>query len=247
MNAEKNISDFTSEFQEKTQKSIGERIRQLWISSGEQQDEFVKSLGISTVTLSNYMNGKRKPDSEFLFAIKKKLNIRLDWLLAGDGPMRPVEESRQEPSPLVERTCECDVDLIMIPRVAARLAAGTGSLETDGDVRGHYAFRSDWIRRKGNVSQMVLMDVTGDSMLPKIENGDMVLVDQGHTRITAYGIYAVGVEDAVYVKQLRTRPGQLILHSLNPDYEDIVVDTATDQPESVRIIGRVLWVGRELA
>ena len=50
---------------------MGERIRQLWVESGEQQDEFVKALGISTVTLANYMSGKRKPDSEFLFFLKK--------------------------------------------------------------------------------------------------------------------------------------------------------------------------------
>lgn len=84
-------SDLSSDFLQETRKSIGERIRYLWVNSGEPQDIFVKQLGISTVTLSNYMSGKRKPDSEFLFSIKKKLNICIDWLLTGEGAMRPGE------------------------------------------------------------------------------------------------------------------------------------------------------------
>lgn len=100
MEAENHTSDLTSDFQEGTRKSMGERIRQLWVNSGEQQDEFVKHLGVSTVTLSNYMNGKRKPDSEFLFALKKKLNIRIDWLLDGEGSMRPGEPASEPQTPV---------------------------------------------------------------------------------------------------------------------------------------------------
>lgn len=94
---------------------------------------------------------------------------------------------------------------------------------------------------------MVLMDVTGDSMAPRIEDGDMVLVDQSNTHIVAYGLYAIGVDDAVFVKELRPRPKKLVLHSINPAHDDIIVDMAAEQPQDVRIIGRVIWVGRELA
>lgn len=92
MNNQQKISETFSNQQEKIQTLIGERIRRLWINSGEQQKEFVKTLGISVVSLSNYMEGKRKPDSEFLFALKKKTNVCLDWLLTGEGPMY-LEES----------------------------------------------------------------------------------------------------------------------------------------------------------
>lgn len=74
---------------ESARKQMGERIRQLWEQSGELQDIFAKNLGVSTVTLANYMNGKRKPDSEFLLTLKTRLNIRIDWLLTGDDSMRP--------------------------------------------------------------------------------------------------------------------------------------------------------------
>ena len=52
----------------------------------------------------------------------------------------------------------------MVPRVKARLSAGSGSLETSDDIEERYAFKSKWLRSKGQASKMVLMYVTGDSM-----------------------------------------------------------------------------------
>ena len=52
----------------------------------------------------------------------------------------------------------------LVPKVQARLAAGTGSLETGGGVIGYYAFKTDFLKRKGHPKKMVLMDIIGDSM-----------------------------------------------------------------------------------
>lgn len=59
-----------------------------------------------------------------------------------------------------------DLDLLCIPLVAASLSAGVGSLQTEADVLDYFAFRSDWLCRKGNPDKMVLMKVYGDSMEP---------------------------------------------------------------------------------
>jgi phage repressor protein C with HTH and peptisase S24 domain len=72
----------------------------------------------------------------------------------------------------------------------------------------------------------------------------MVLIDQGQTAVVAHGVYAVGLEDTVLVKRVEKRPGQLVLLSDNRDYAPIVL--AGDELDALRVIGRVLWVGREL-
>ena len=96
---------------------MGERIRQLWVESGEQQDEFVKALGISTVTLANYMSGKRKPVFlNFCFSNQKKLNICIDWLLTGEGRKFPSDsqlgskttEEQSSPTHKVEYCPRCE-------------------------------------------------------------------------------------------------------------------------------------------
>lgn len=131
-----------------------------------------------------------------------------------------------------------------VPKVRARLSAGGGSFEAGGEVEQFYPFRQDWLRAKGRPSGMVLMDVVGNSMEPEIRHGDMVLIDQGQTAVVAHGVYAVGLEDTVLVKRVEKRPGQLVLLSDNRDYAPIVL--AGDELDALRVIGRVLWVGREL-
>ncbi len=135
--------------------------------------------------------------------------------------------------------------IIMVPMVEARLSAGYGSFETDGTSERKYSFRSDFLRRKGNISEMVLMRVAGDSMSPAIEDGDVVLIDQSQIAPRAGDIYAVGVEDVVYLKRLNAQPGKIILSSFNPDYPPFEIDTRGDLESNVRIIGRVIWSCRE--
>lgn len=133
----------------------------------------------------------------------------------------------------------------LVPKVMARLAAGTGSLETEGKVIGYYAFKLDFLTRKGRPKKMVLMDVAGDSMEPDVWNGDTVLIDESQREIIAGAMFAVGIENEVFVKYLLRVPGKLVLKSKNPEYDPIEVDMNGDLAGTVRVIGRVVWSCRE--
>ena len=50
----------------------------------------------------------------------------------------------------------------------------------------------------------------------------------------------------VYLKVVNAMPGRLILTSFNPDYAPIEADTGEQLADLVRVIGRAVWVGREL-
>ncbi|CCH49968.1 LexA family transcriptional regulator [Pseudodesulfovibrio piezophilus] len=130
-----------------------------------------------------------------------------------------------------------------VPKVRARLCAGGGSFETEGIVEGYYSFRADWLNTRGNPSNMVLMEVIGNSMEPEIKEGDMVLIDESRTDVLSGGIYAVGVEDTVMVKRVERLPGTLVLRSDNLDYAPIHL--SGDELNNVRVIGKVLWISRE--
>lgn len=133
----------------------------------------------------------------------------------------------------------------LVPKVMARLAAGTGSLETEGKVVGYYAFKLDFLKRKGRPKKMVLMDVAGDSMEPDVWNGDTVLIDESQREIIAGAMFAVGIENEVFVKYLLRVPGKLVLQSRNERYAPIEVDMNGDLAGTVRVIGRVVWSCRE--
>ena len=133
----------------------------------------------------------------------------------------------------------------MVPMVEARLSAGQGSLQTDGNSERSYAFRSDFLHRKGNPDNMVLMRVSGDSMQPEILNDDVVLLDQSKTDILPGRIYAVRFEEAIYLKRVDMLPGKVILKSANPAYPPVELDIRDQQRDAFRVIGQVLWSGRE--
>ena len=153
---------------------------------------------------------------------------------------------RPHPQPeLAEPMPPCDVDLIMIPMVEARLSAGHGSLEVGGGSERSYAFRSDFLHRKGNPRDMVLMRVSGDSMEPEIMDNDIVLIDQGKRDVTPGRLYAVGFDEAIYLKRIDILPGKVILKSTNAAYPPVELDTRGDCEDAFRVIGRVLWCGRE--
>jgi phage repressor protein C with HTH and peptisase S24 domain len=132
---------------------------------------------------------------------------------------------------------------VEVPVVAARLGAGGGSHMVEADVQGHIAFRSSWLHQKGRPRDMVLMQVIGDSMEPNIREGDYVLIDQSKQEIHPGGVYALGLEDAIMIKQLDKRPHELVIISANTKYSPITL--RGDELETVRIIGRVLGVWRD--
>ncbi len=210
--------------------------------------QLAELLGVTPQAVSQARRKGKVPE-HWIMRLAVEYNLSLDWLFFGGAPAGPEFADPARPVtrlPLPGMPDMPDVDLVLVPLVSARLAAGTGSLETDAAIIGHFAFREDWICRKGNPDRMVLMRVTGDSMEPEIRHGDMVLVDQGKRDLYGHAMYAVAVNEEIYIKQIETLPGRrMVLRSLNERYAPIEVDLRGDLADSVHVIGRVIWWCRE--
>jgi len=216
--------------------AVDEILKRMLKAIGSTADNaLAKALGVTAQAVSEARRKQKVPPA-WGIALAKQYPVSLDWLLLGAGPMRP---DSQDPSP--------DVDIILIPIVEAVLSAGHGSFETSTGSERKHAFRSDFLRRKGNAARMVLMRVDGDSMAPAIKSGDMVLIDQSQTTLSPGKLYAVGVEDMVFIKIVSAAPGKILLHSLNSEmYPPLEVDARGDLEDTVRIVGRCVWSCREL-
>lgn len=214
--------------------SIGQRISE--IRQNTPRKTFAMRVGIVENTLRNYEMGLSLPNSDVISRICSEFNISPIWLLSGTGEMLQddVKQKSQEPS-----------DIVMIPLVKARLSAGGGSFETHGGLGKEYSFRHDFLARKGNPRNMVLMRVSGDSMQPEIMDNDVVLIDQSKVDIQQGKMFAVGFEDCIYLKRIDLLPGQVILTSTNKDYAPVTIDLNDDSENLFRVIGKVLWCGRE--
>lgn len=206
------------------------------------QADLSRALGVSRATVSD---AKKRGSFPLTWALSlaRTLHISVDYLVGLKTPEVREEAVPYNSQPTV--MMQADDSFLMVPKVKARLSAGGGSLETNSEVTGLYAFRDEWLRSKGNPTQMVLMEVAGDSMEPELRDGDTVLINQGQKDILAGKLYAVGIGDMVVVKQVETIPGKLVLRSINPNHAPVEVDLGGDLAEEVRIIGRVVWQCRE--
>lgn len=203
--------------------------------------ELARSLGITPQSVSGARKRGEVPPA-WVQTCAAQTGVNAHWLFFGRGPMRLPEAGDGE---LPSIQTDCETDLVSVPLAEARLSAGTGSLEVSSHSQGSYAFRGDFLRRKGNPRRMVLMRVSGDSMVPEIFDNDLVLLDRGQTEISPGRLYAVGFEDAIYIKRIDKVPGKIILHSVNPAYPPVSLDLRGDCADQFRVIGRVLWSGRE--
>lgn len=224
-------------------KDLATRLKAL--RGGKSQQEIADLVGVNINTWRGYEKGHRTPGADVISNLCQVTGASPSWVLSGLGQSHDQAQPKNEPQAIghvVHPSGMVAIDgLIMVPKVAARLSAGGGSFESDAEIRGHYAFRTDWLRSKGKPESMVLMEVSGDSMEPELRDGDTVLINQGQTDILAGKVYAVGIEDTVVVKQVERRPGALVLRSANPAYAPITIDMQGDLADTVRIIGRVIW------
>lgn len=257
---------------ETNSQNFGTRVAEARKKMGLTQKKLSEILAVSLSGVQNYESG-RIPNGEILIRLSRALNCSADWLLTGEETGGAIfikkgalpneammiahardkagyEEAKLNGLPSIyngRETLVCDdCEITMVPMVEARLSAGGGSWETSTNSDRRYAFRTDFLRRKGNASTMVLMRVAGDSMEPEIKDNDVVLVDTSNTTPRPGRLFAIAVEDLVYLKKVDAEPGRLILTSANPAYAPLEIDARGDLRNGIRIIGKAVWVGREL-
>lgn len=194
------------------------------------QNELANALNINRSAITQ---AKKKNDfpARWLLDLYRLFGLNPDWLETGKGP------TYVNPSVLRE------YDFKGIPKVKARLCAGGGSFEVGSEIEGYYSFRTEWLLHKGNSEHMVLMDIFGNSMTPELKDGDTVLIDESQKDVLAGALYAIGIDDTIMVKRVEKHPNKLVLISDNKDYSPIFLQH--EEMDTIRIIGKVIWVCRE--
>lgn len=222
------------------------------------QTQLAEVLGVGKAAISDAKRRHVIPASWYIRLSRPPYLINPSWLETGIEPryiVPPPGAEEEHPNASPVKTAQ-DVgenrpeglepeEYSLVPIVAARPSGGGGSLETEAGVEGYYAFRRNWLERKGNVSSMRLMRVTGDSMQPTINDSDVVLVDESQKDTYEGKIYVIRIDDDIVVKRLGKKPGMLMLISDNRElYDPLEVDLKGGA--SVAVVGRVIWMAREV-
>lgn len=77
--------------------TLGARIR--FARGKSSQDAFSALIGVSKGSLGGYERNENLPNTDVVLKICQKTNFSVEWLLTGQGPMRPGREAAAAESP----------------------------------------------------------------------------------------------------------------------------------------------------
>lgn len=135
-----------------------------------------------------------------------------------------------------------------IPLYDVKASAGNGATVNTEDVIDSLAFKNEWIHNELHVNpaHLYLIYVEGESMVPSLRPGDVILVDHSDNTAKRDGVYVLRMDGALLVKRLQRLPGAIIkVSSDNTLYVPFEINLSKIG-DTVSIIGRVVWTGRRL-
>ncbi|MEX1139840.1 MAG: XRE family transcriptional regulator [Bacteroidota bacterium] len=194
--------------------TIAQRIRQARLSKDFDQARLAAKLDVATRTLQRWEKGEQVPDGNYLMRLAKIMGVSPEWLLTGSGSMYSQETS-EKILPLPTNRYK-KVDLISLPLLSS-VPGGAPSL----------MFHPDYVEKYITVDSVhdkaaFALEVKGNSMAPKIEDGDIIVVSP-KLESRSGDICVVRVSDEDTVKRIKVDEHLVYLIPLNPEFEPMAV------------------------
>ena len=188
---------------------------------GISQAELSRRIGVSRQTFNNYELGKREADYETLLKIAEELHTSVQALL--------TDENLEPQNGIV---LEKD-NIYMIP-IFKTVSAGFGAY-ADDQICGYEPL---YFETKREAEETLAIAVKGDSMYPKIEEDDLVVVHkQDYFENGDIVVAVVCGENDGFVKRAFQTEGKLTLESINPSYPPMVFSGS--KLDDIKIMGVV--------
>lgn len=202
--------------------------------------ELSKKTGISKTNISCYMSGKYEAKQDGVKLLADALNVNPVWLMGYDVPMEDIYATADEwtnenkYSKIINSDGSISYSTITKIPILGTVKAGYDWLAEENII--------DYITLKENIpniKEYYALKITGDSMLPLLSEGDLVIVhDQDDVESGQTAVVLINGEEATVKKVIKTNDG-IELHSMNP-YYPVKKFTFEDMKSiPVKIIGRV--------
>lgn len=194
------------------------------------QSAFAKAVGVTPTVIANVVGTRQgKPSFDVISKICANANISADWLLTGHGPMLKTKGSNQSCS-VAEDTIpdhkdkknkaiypkkqeENSITETILSEPSVSYTPSKGAPYYDVDFLGGFdlTFNDQTITPEYNIDfkpfnklGVTWVNITGHSMEPKINHGDIIALKECRLEDVQYGeIYAVVLDTIRTVKILR--------------------------------------------
>ena len=224
---------------------VGTRIKKAREVLGLTQVALAKAVGVSQQAVMELESGRAK-GTKHTAKFARALGQDSLWLETGEGRMRePTRARRQVRSDAMESGIEI-ANYERIPVFDVRAGAGPDPLSDIDKAVSFTMFRGLWLKGLTGtpVSQLAVVQMSGDAMEPTLSNGDLALVDTAQANLRREGIYVLRLDDTLLVRRVTMHPAtrRVTISSDNArykPYEDL-------DPAALEAVGRIIWIGHTL-
>ncbi len=214
--------------------TIGERLRTARETKEMDQGTLAERAGVVTRTLQRWEKGEQVPDGVALTRLARATGVQASWLLTGDGEMYPAPPPRPENVYTLPGSNRRRVKTMDVPLISAVPAGKVATL-----------FHPDYVDDYVTVDdvkdpQAFALKVKGNSMSPRIEDGDVVIVSpQQEARSGDICVARVNGEDTL--KKVKFEGNYVHLIPLNPEFDPVTV-----KKRDVNFVWKVVKLIKEL-
>lgn len=220
--------------------SIGKRVRQLRIAKNMKIADLAEAVGVDAASISRLETGKQKQFNEqSLGKLAHSLGIEIAEFFTSDAENNIIRGHNNN----MRKDASRVKTLFRVEILDVSVSAGDGLIQ-DGDVIDvihsiEYSKDNALCMFGGRpASQIKVINVRGDSMVPTIEPGDLIFVDISINRFVGDGIYVFVFDGKIHVKRLQMLPDHLLVISDNSIYRDWKITKENEY--RFKVFGKVL-------
>ena len=199
------------------------RLKQLRNEKKINQRELANFLKVAPSTISMYESGQREPNFEVLESLADFFNVDLNYLLGkSNKTTKLMLENEQKPQGL------------KIP-VLGTVAAGI-PISAVEDILDYEEVPQSWESQ----GEFFALKIKGDSMEPRMESGDVVIVKQQSDANSGDTVIVLVNGDDATCKKLQKTDNGIMLVSTNPKYPPMFYSNDEIVTKPVVILGKVV-------
>ncbi|MBQ4813118.1 helix-turn-helix transcriptional regulator [Pseudoalteromonas luteoviolacea] len=201
--------------------------------AGGNKRQFAELTGKSPSHIYRICQGLGRPSMVYLEHLYSLFSIDLNWLLTGEQASESHHQHSQD-------------DLLVVPKLDVEASAGFGAVNGGEEITEQFALNKRWLQSQLGVhsERLAFVSVRGDSMLPTLQHGDMVLVDMSQQNPSKSGVYIIQTQDGLMAKRLQQKSDHIAVISDNDEYPSWQI--TSDNAEQHGVAGRIVWCGRSL-